>query len=94
MPGVQLQAERMLLRPLLNAMGLPDGPASSRDLLRTELLPLSSAGRLPLSALVLSFPLMKALLVVCVMLLIRMFTGSVDICCPSAQPRHWLLGSS
>ena len=76
-----MQARRMLVHSLLDETGPPDGPASSRDLLGTELLPLSSAGRLPLSAFALSFPLMKALLVVCVMLLIRIFTGSVDICC-------------
>lgn len=75
----------------MKTKGIPEGPASSRDLLRTELFPLSSAaGRLPLSALALSLPLVKALLVDCVMLLMRMFTGSVVICCPSAWPHHML----
>ena len=64
----------------------PDGPASSLGLLSTELFALSSATRLPLSAgLAFSLPLPSALSLFCVMLLIRMFSGSEDICCPSAH---------
>jgi hypothetical protein len=63
---------------------LPDGPASSRDRLGVELLPFSSAMRLPLSpTLAFSFPLLAALLVFCVRLLMSMFSGSLNISCPS-----------